>query len=67
MNEEKYTVKEYWKEYVCDYISCCTDNYDDLTEEQINEIVNSIFEDDRMWQAIDETVDYYIRRIKNNE
>ena len=55
--------KDYWKQVVKDYISCLWEELD-LTgeeEEQVAEdIAPKLLEDDALWRAIDENVEWYL-------
>ena len=57
---------EYWKQVVQDYIECSYDfDIDDFTEEDKEEVVNRLLNDDDMWTAIDESVSWYLAKIKD--
>ena len=56
----------YWKQVVQDYIECSNDfDIDDFTESEKDEVVHYLLIDDEMWTAIDESVSWYLAKIKD--
>lgn len=66
MEPETFTLIGYWSQVVYDYISCLCDNkeFENISEEKVAKIVEKLLNDDEMWATIDETIDWYLRRIK---
>lgn len=59
---------EYWKQVVQDYIECSNDfDIEDFTEEEKEEVVHYLLNDDEMWAEIDESVSWYLAKIKDKK
>lgn len=51
----------YWAHEIMNYVECCEDYKDiDLSEEQLRNITYDILDNDRIWEEVDESVDWYI-------
>lgn len=62
-NENGVMSKEYWRQVIRDYISCLCENFKDLTPYQENKVIEKLMNDNELWGDIDNTIDYYIRRV----
>lgn len=52
------TAKDYWKQYVMDYIDCATDcEGENYTEKDLNNIVDNLMNNDHLWTEIDSYVE----------
>jgi hypothetical protein len=52
----------YWKESIQEIAEVWGDL--ELTDEQLEKIANKLFNDDEMWQVIDDTIIYYLSHSK---
>ena len=58
-----YDLTRAWFElHIDDYVARCTDFEDlKLTQKEYDEIIDDVTSDDEMWNAIDNSIDYFIR------
>lgn len=56
--------KKYWKQAVLDYISCLTeDTFNDISDEELEQVVNNLLDDEQMWREINETIYWYLTHL----
>jgi hypothetical protein len=57
--------KRYWRQVILDYISClaCDTDYQTITKEEEDEVIDRLMNDSEMWSAIDESVEYHLQKV----
>ena len=57
--------KRYWRQVINDYISCLVSDtdYQTITKEEEDEVIDRLMNDNEMWTAIDDSVEYHLQKV----
>lgn len=69
--EREINGRDYWVQYVKDYIDCCDNTYDNFTDNDVKNVVDWLMNTDNLWAEIDNylvnVLDDYKLNVKNKK